>query len=1180
VIESAPSNPDALSLARRVDEVCDRFEIAWREGQQPCIEDYLGDASEPERSALLWELILLDIHYRRQRGETPQVEDYGPRFPELDADWFAEAAAAEQAEADSGATVGENGATAVIVPDLRGCRIGDYELESEIARGGMGVVYKARQNSLNRIVAVKMILTGQLASAEEVQLFRREAENAACLDHPNIVPIYEVGSHDGQSYFSMKLIEGGHLGQRLHEFTSDPKAAARLLAQVARTVHYAHQRGILHRDLKPANILLDAEGRPHVTDFGLAKRVESDASQTQTGAIVGTPGYMSPEQAGGRSKGLTTAADVYSLGAVLYALLAGRPPFKAETILETVAQVLNDEPIPPSRTRCSVPRDLEVVCLKCLRKEPERRYESAQALAEDLERFCAGETIRARRTGPVERVARWMRRHPARAALAAVSAVAALALVGVVVGLSYNTRLQAANANLESTKSDLVDANGKLVATTEELKASLVNVRTERAKTRRYFYASQMVLVERARQEGQVGRVVQLLRSVIPTGPEEEDLRGFEWYHLWRQYHGEQSQLRGHTGAVTAVAFSPDDRLLASASADKKLKLWDVVSGKEVRTLDGHTDRVIGVAFSPDGRRLASAGTDRTVRLWDAATGKQLFCLEGHQAPVTCVAFSPDGRHIASGSEDKTVRVWDSDIGQTVFEFKEHSDPIRGIAFSPDGKTVGSVGRNQRSPQMGEAIVWDTLTGKRHFDWDTLTGKRHFDQRSNAFTSVAFSPDGRQIAIAISGFVTGDMAKSPEHFVSIWNLAERGNPIRLEGHRDFITHVAFSPDGKQVVTSSFDEMVRVWDVAAAKETCSFHEEAAALSVAFSPDGLRIASGSEDHTVKLWASPGNALRTLTPIGRSWITNAEFSPDGGRVAGGGDHIEIWDAITGKRNMSLGERLGSGYGRIAWSPDRKRVALGSIVYDATTGVADLPLKDPGPKGGGSGTGTAFSRDGKFLAAVWHARSVCVWDVTTGECLQNLKTMPYASCVTFSADGRKLAVGRSIQVSRQAEVLQIWDVATGKVALTPEASEGVLPGVNGVAFSPDGKLLAAAIGSYHYRNSRVDAEVRVWDASTGQQVCKLRGHSGCVWGVAFSPDGKRLASAGGSYMGKTPGEVKIWDMHTAQELCTLRGHTQVVFGVSFSLDGRRLATAGRDGLKIWDGTPLAETPSSQDTP
>jgi serine/threonine-protein kinase len=285
---------------------------------------------------------------------------------------------------------------------------GDYELLEEIARGGMGVVYKARQISLNRLVALKMILAGELASPEDVERFHREAEAAANLDHPNIVPIYEVGEHQGQHYFSMKFVQGGSLASTSR--TLPARRAAELVAKVARAVHHAHQRGILHRDLKPGNILLDLQAQPQVTDFGLAKRIHGDDGHTRTGNIVGTASYMPPEQA--RSERLTTGADVYSLGAILYELLTGRPPFRAGTPLDTILQALECDPEPPRKVDPQIDRDLETICLKCLHKEASHRYGSAEALAEDLERWLKDEPIMARSAGFLERLWRWCRRNP------------------------------------------------------------------------------------------------------------------------------------------------------------------------------------------------------------------------------------------------------------------------------------------------------------------------------------------------------------------------------------------------------------------------------------------------------------------------------------------------------------------------------------------------------------------------------------------------------------------------------------------------------------------------------------------------------------------------------------------------------------------------------------------------
>ena len=327
---------------------------------------------------------------------------------------------------------------------------GNYELISEIARGGMGIVYRARQNGLKRVVALKIISAGGFASPDVVRRFKAEAQLAAALEHPHIVPIYEIGEHDGHPYFSMCLIEGQTLSNRIQQHPLDVPSSARLLIKLARAVHFAHQRGILHRDLKPANVLVDSSGEPHLTDFGLAKLLDSDAALTHTNAILGTPSYMAPEQARGDSQGLTTGTDVYSLGAILYHCLAGAPPFAGGTTFDTVRQVLEQEPRKPSVLNSRVDEDIEIICLKCLEKLPENRYASALALAEDLERFLRKEPILARPPSLRDRAVKLVARRPLASAL---GALALAAFVGGAAGIFWQWRRAEARANKVSARS-------------------------------------------------------------------------------------------------------------------------------------------------------------------------------------------------------------------------------------------------------------------------------------------------------------------------------------------------------------------------------------------------------------------------------------------------------------------------------------------------------------------------------------------------------------------------------------------------------------------------------------------------------------------------------------------------------------------------------------------------------
>ncbi|MCU0708534.1 MAG: serine/threonine protein kinase, partial [Pirellula sp.] len=545
-----PLNNDSLRRAIEIDSVCDDFEELLHRGEKPQIERFLERVEAAHRHSLLVELIGIEAYFRRKMGEALNEAEYMARFPGLSVNRLGEtlqqepspngehnARPSSAAEQDTIDSVGERKSTQT-TPFIK--YFGDYELLEVIARGGMGVVYRARQTTLNRIVALKMILSAEFASSEEVERFYSEAQAAALLDHPGIVPIYEVGEYEGKHFYSMTYVEGESLASKTSTIPLSPKEAAGIVKEVAMAVEYAHQKGIIHRDIKPSNILIDIQGRPRVTDFGLAKRLTGESGLTVTGQVLGTPSYMPPEQASGRINAVGPAADVYAMGAVLYSITTGRPPFQSASSVDTLRQVVDQEPVSPRQLNPSLPIDLETIILKCLEKSVPRRYPSAQSLSDELGRFLEGKPIEAR---PIRRIAkawRWCRRSPVIASLIASLILVLLSGIGVSTYFAWKERQRATSESLarnnEKKMRELAERNERNAKESEE-------------SARRALYTARINLAQSAFDDNKMSRTLRLLEDIrADVKPGGSDNRSYEWYHLWQEcYRGHRFTLRGHT---------------------------------------------------------------------------------------------------------------------------------------------------------------------------------------------------------------------------------------------------------------------------------------------------------------------------------------------------------------------------------------------------------------------------------------------------------------------------------------------------------------------------------------------------------------------------------------------------------------------------------------------------------
>ena len=998
----------------------------------------------------------------------------------------------ERAEA-AGAAVRENPRPVVSDegPSLPAA-LGNYELVEVLASGGSGVVYRARQLDLGRDVAVKLLRSGRFATEHEVLRFKAEAEAAGRLDHPAIVPIHEVGSHEGRHFISMKLVDGAGLDRSLDSFLEDQRAAASLIARVARAVDHAHRRGVLHRDIKPSNILLGADGSPYVADFGTAKLLNDDQRHTMTGWILGTPTSMAPEQVEpGRE--VTVATDVYGLGCVLYELLTGEPPFPSKDLVEVFRQIREDPPTGIRSLRPEVHRDLETICLTCLAKDPTRRYDSALALSEDLERWLASKPIRARPTSVWERALLVWRRKPAVMSLAAAVAVLLVALVVGAVAAGFELR-----SRIEETR---------------EAEASA------REQTRKACLAEARAL-RRGGSAGRRDRALELLRQAhaIRPGPDvvSEAVANLALTDLVTELEWERPE------GELWVAFDPALERYVSSHADGTVEMRRVADRELLYTLPGNGHPAWRPRFSPDGRYLALLHHPRGNRrdplfcVWDLERREKVYTLE--EVPTSTVDFSPNREVLALVTEAGWLFERDLESGgeRRVAEFEE-DDPPAMVAYDPAGEHIAVVGANR-----GTIRVF-TIGG------ELLS----FQEIDEPLYAVAWSPDGSRIAVGshhLCGYV--------------FDAATGARLTTLEGHRAEVVRVHF-PTPDLVATYSWDGSTRVWEAHTGRELLTTEE----MLVTVDRSGRRLCFLT-DSTVAMKAFSGHeVLRTLHGHERKSPRCVAVSP-GGRWAASGGHSTfiVWDLARGTRTDQRARKevralqfVEDGILYVGSDEGLERIRLedgrcgdgselilegrcsslastedGSVLAALSGGAVHLFHREQPERGRRIEVppGTlrlSLSRDGQRIAAgSWRGSGVHVWSTAEGTLLAHLWPEEGNCTPRFSPDGELLLIG----MERDYHLHEVRGFA--ELSRWPRRGQNNR-GAHVTRFTPDGRRCAVLVGQ---------SEVGLLDSDlTGELAVLVPPEPQTPIDACFTRDGRRLVLA------TDANHVLVWDLLRVEE-------------------------------------------------